>query len=802
MRYDLRFALRMILSHRWFSAAIVTTLALGIGLNTMVFTLVNAALFKPVPVPGGERLVTIRNRNLSEGNRGMGVSYPDLREYRAQASSLEALEAATDERAILSERGNPPQNYNMDRISSGMFEMLHIPPILGRGFLPSDDKPGAEPVVVLGHGVWKDRYGSSPDVIGRAVRINTKPATIIGVMPEGFRFPNNQDLWMALVPTPELEKRAHRPLQLFAILKPGTAITQASAELEGVARRLAAAYPETDKGVGVIVETFQQRYNGGEIRLIFLLMLAAVGFVLLIACANVANMMLSRALGRQREISIRAAMGASRWQVIRQLLIESMLLSTLGGVLGLGLSALGVHSFDLATRDVGKPYWVLFTMDYAVFGYFAALCVLSGLLFGLAPALRFSRVDLNSALKEGTRSAGTRSGGKLSSVLVVFQFALTLVLLTGAGIFVRSFLENQALNRWVPTDQLLTARVRLPSERYTDKDARLRFFEQLLPRVGAIPGVTHVALGSDLPGLGAGKRRIEIEHTDLKDPAQGPSAKVLVQSPGYFGAIDLPILLGRDFNDSDGEPGRQAVIVTKEFAERHWPNQAAIGKRFRFYNKDKPNEWLAVIGVSANLVQRADDPEPAPLLFLPYRQEGYDSMALLIRSIGNPSTAASAVRAAVQNLDQDLPVFEVRTLTDAVERSRWYLRLFGKLFSAFGLIALLIAAVGIYAVIAQATSSRTQEIGVRMALGATPRNILGLVLTRGLKQLIAGLVFGLAAAFPAARLMATLPLRVSGSDPVVFGTVSLLLTAVGLFACWLPARKAAALQPVKAIRYE
>jgi putative ABC transport system permease protein len=802
MTQDLRFALRMLLSHRWFSAAVVATLALGIGLNTMVFTLVNAVLFKPVPVPGGERLVSVRNRNVAQSNNGMGVSYPDFRDYRAHASTFEALEAAASQPAVLSERGNPPQPYRMDRVSSGIFEMLHIRPVLGRGFSSADGKPGAEPVVLLAYSVWQARYGGAHNVLGRVVRMNEKPATIIGVMPEGVRFPNNEDLWTALIPTAELENRSQRPLDLFGILKRGTTIGQARAELDAVTHRLAAEYPEADKGVGALVETFHERFNGGPIKRIFLLLLAAVGCVLLIACANIANMMLSRALGRQREIAVRAAMGASRWQLIRQLLVESLFLSALGGVLGLALWAGGVHWFDLGTRDVGRPYWIHFTMDYTVFGYFAGLCVFSGLLFGLAPALRSSRVDLNNTLKDGIRSAGTRRGGRLASLLVIGQFALTLVLLTGAGIFVRSFLENLSLNRLVPADQLLTARILLPKLRYATPDARLHFFEQLLPRLRALPGVTNAVIASNLPGLSAGSRHIEIERAALVNPAHRPSASVLVQSPGYFATIDLPLLLGRDFNETDSAPGRQSAVVTREFAEKYWPHQAAIGKRFRFYEKDKPGEWISVIGESANIVQEPNEKAPNPLLFVPYRQETSDSMSLLVRSAANPSPLAVAVRASVQSLDQDLPLFDVRTLAKAVERDRWFLRLFGALFSVFALIALVMASIGIYAVMAQAASSRTREIGVRIALGATSRNILGLVMGRGVTQLIAGLVFGLAAAFPAARLIAALPFRVSPTDRVLFITVSLLLAAVGIFACWLPARRAAALDPVNAIRDE
>jgi predicted permease len=802
MMHDLRFALRMVASHRWFSAAVAVTLALGIGLNTMVFTLVDAALFKPVGLPRGERLVAVNNRNITQSSDSMNVSYPDFVEYRAHATSLDGLEAASHDGAVVSERGNPPESFNMDRVSPGLFDMLQVRPVIGRGFLPADGEAGAPPVVLLGYGVWKDRYAGSPAVIGRMVRVNEKPATIVGVMPAGFKFPENEDLWMPLQPTPDLAGRTHRTLQLFAILKPGITIAQASADLDRIARRLAAEYP-LDKNVDVLVQTFNQRFNGGHIQMVFLLMLAAVGFVLLIACANIANMMLSRALDRRREISIRAAMGASRWQVVRQLMTESLLLSLLGGALGMALATYGVHWFDASSQNVGKPYWVTFSMDYAVFAYFAALCIISGLLFGLVPALQSSRVGLIDTLKDGARTAGTHRGGKLSSSLVVFQFALTLVLLAGAGVFVRGFLASQAINSWVAADRLFTARIRLPQERYADPAARERFFEQMLPRLQAIPGVVRAAITSDLPGLGAGGRRVEIERHAADDPAHLPSAAVVVQSPGCLRTLDLPLLAGRDFNQTDGAPGREAAIVTREFASRYWPGQDAVGKRLRFYGDNKPGKWIAVVGVSGDVVQSPGETASNPLLFLPYRQEGYGSMALLARTAVDPASVAPAVRATVQNLDQDLPLLDANSLIDAIAHNQWYLRVFGKLFAAFALIALVMASVGIYAVIAQAAISRTREIGVRMALGATSLNILGLVLARGVKQLIGGLTLGLAAAIPLARLMQSLPfLNGSASDPVVFASVSLVLTTVGLLACWLPARKAAGLNPVQAIRHE
>jgi predicted permease len=795
---DLRYAVRGILAHRWFSAAIISTLALGIGLNTMVFTLVNAVLFKPVPVPGGDRLVCVDNHSLAQAGRSQPISYPDFQDYRAAAKSFEWFEGINDERGILHESGTPPHQYHVAYATAGLFAMVQTKALLGRAFLPTDDRAGAEPVVVLSYKVWQERYAGLASVIGRPVRVSGQAATIVGVMPKGFQFPSGVDLWMPLVSTADLAKRDNRQLQGYGILKPGVTLRQANVELNGIAGRLAKQFP-ADKDLGVSVLTFHQRFNGGNIRIAFLLMLAAVGFVLLIACADVANMMLSRSLSRQRQMSIRTALGATRWRLIRQLLIESVLLSTVGGVLGLGLAEGGIRWFDMSTQTI-RPSWIEFTMDFTVFGYFAALCIASGLLFGIAPALRSSKPDLAVVLKEGAHSVGRRRGGWLSAGLVVFQFALTLVLLTGAGIFVRALLNTLAINSFVPATHLTMASLLLPDSRYKDGDARQRFYDQLLPRLRELPGVSHAAIASDGPGLGANRQQIELEHAPIANPAQRPWVSFVAQSPGYLETIHLALLEGRGFSETDGTAHHEAAIVTRDAATRLWSGQDPIGKRFRFYDdKDKPSAWITVVGIAADLAQEVQESDPRPLLFVPYRQEGWDNMAIVVDSAADP---LQAMRMTVQGLDPELPLNDPSVVRDALEHQIWFLRVFGRIFLGFALIAMLMASVGIYAVIAHAMNSRTQEIGVRLALGATMRNIMLLVMKRGLWQIGAGLVVGLGAALPVAHLMASLPFSMARSDASIFIIVALVLASVGVFACWLPARRAAGLDPVKAIRYE
>jgi putative ABC transport system permease protein len=805
MPKDFRFALRMIATHRWFSAAIVTTLALGIGINTTVFTIVNAVLFAPVPIPGGDRLVTVDGRRLSNPNNTFQVSWEDYLEFKT-AKDFEGIEALSRARRVVSEPGNPAQRYNMANVSPGLFPLFKLSPIAGRGIAASDCIPGAEPVVLLGNSMWKSRYAGMPDIIGRTVRIDGKQATVIGIMPEGIMFPRTEEFWMPLVPDSEMLKRSTRPLELFGLLKPHTPIRAANAELATLSARIAKDHPDSNKDVGAVARTFQDSYMGGPVRTVFLTMLGAVGFVLLIACANVANMMLGRSIARGREFAVRAAIGASRWQLVRQVFVESLVLSVVGGACGLGLAAFGVHGFDLAMQDVGKPYWIQFRMDWQVFGYFATITILTGIAFGLMPALRSSLVDLSSAMKNGTSGSGSHPG-RLAGTLVIFQFALTVVLLSGAGLMLRSFIAAQRINADLDPESLLVGQLQLPTakgERFEDPAARRRFVDAILAKMATLPGISAATLGSHLPGLGVESRRIEIEGRPESDVKKLPESGLIVEAPNYASTLRIPLLVGRGLSDSDGDSGRETVVISRTFADRFWPDGSAVGKHMRFIENDKPRAWMTVIGICADMEMQPSESNPLPVIHISYRQEPLGSMGLVLRTCSDPSALIGPLRAIIQEIDQDLPLSDTRTLTAAVAKNFWYLRVFGTLFAVFAGIGLLMASVGIYATLAQNTSRRTREIGIRMSLGATEMNIARLILSRGLVQLLIGLGLGLCGAFTSTRLLDNTGflIGISAHDPIVFAAIAVLLFFIGAAACWVPAWRASRIAPVEALRAE
>ncbi|MBA3270352.1 MAG: ABC transporter permease, partial [Acidobacteria bacterium] len=519
---DLQFACRLLVKDKWFTLVAVVALSLGIGVNATVFTFVNAVLIRGLPFAHPEQIMALSSRDVVR-DRQMGVSYLDLKDWQASTQSFSALAAHSGRTMNVSDEGRAPERFSGALISGNGFALIGQAPARGRGFLPEDDRPGAPAVVLLGDGVWKNRYGSDPSVVGRTIRINDVPSVVIGVMPEGFKFPQNADMWQPLSVIRELEhqKRNSRGLDVFGRLREGVSQTQAQAEMIGIGQRLASDHPDTNKDVQPHVQTFNERVNGGTIRVVFLSLLGAVGFVLLIACANVANLLLSRSAQRSREMAVRVSIGATRWRIVRQLLMESLVLALISGVLGLGLAAVGIRLFDLATQDVGRPYWIEFTMDYRVFAYLAAVCLGTSVLFGLAPALHVSKSDVNEILKEGGRSgsAGMRVR-RWTGALVIGELALTLALLAGAGFMMRNFLTMYRMDIGVETSNLLTMSLALPEQKYPAVEQRLAFYEQLQQRLDANPRVRAVTVASHSPMQGGFARRLAIDGKSLGDGEQ------------------------------------------------------------------------------------------------------------------------------------------------------------------------------------------------------------------------------------------------------------------------------------------
>jgi putative ABC transport system permease protein len=806
---NLKYAIRMLTKDPWFTVVAVLALGLGIGVNSTVFTFVNAVLLRGLPFANPDQIVHINSRNTAEGN-GAGVSYPDYRDWRAQARSFASLAAYQGLTANISDSGHPPERASGTRVTANAFSVLAERPIRGRDFQEADERKGAEPVVLLGYGLWKTRYGSDAEIVGRSIRINEVPTTVIGVMADGMRFPNNADLWIPLVPDADMERRDVRPMNLFGRLQPGVKLEQAQAELTGIARALEQQYPETNKAIDAEVMTFNDRFNGGPIRAVFLALMGAVGFVLLIACANVANLLLSRSARRSREIALRIALGASRARVVAQLLVESTLLAFLGGVFGLLLSLVGVRLFDMAVADVGKPYWIKFTMDATVFAYLVAVCFATGIIFGIVPALQVSKTNLNDILKESGRgNAGGRRARWLASSMVVAELALTIVLLAGAGLMIRSFWKLYALDIGVDTSRMLTMRLSLAEKKYPTAEQRQLFYEELVPRLSAVPGIAAASITSAPPAAGAGSRQLEIEGRAPLDPKKLPEVTTMFVSEGYFDTLGVTMRQGRALSEPDGKAGSEAVVVNARFASQFFPAEDVVGKRIRL----KPNgrgaaagqqkPWMTIVGVAPTVRQRnAQDVDPDAVAYLSYRLEPPAGTAILIRSLGDPASLTSAVREAVQATDPDQPVFGIQTMEQLFAQNRWPYRVFGSMFTIFAIIALVLASVGIYAVTAYSVTQRTQEIGVRMALGAQSRQVSWLILRQGLVQLALGLTLGTAGALAAAPALATLLVQIKPNDPVTLLAIGLLFTAVTICACLIPARRATRLDPLAALRVE
>ncbi len=800
---DLRFAVRLLARERWFSAAAIGALALGIGVNATGFTIVNAAFLRGLPFPDANRLLVLSWQTRS-GARAT-VSSPELEDWRARSHTFQAIGAFTDDALTIGDDRALPQRARGARITGNTFGIIGVGPILGRDFAPADERPGADPVAIIGNEIWNARYGADPGVVGRPVRVNGRLATIVGVMPAGMKFPFNTEVWTPFVPTATEESRTTRPLLVFGRLNDGASRRTAQAELDGIARQMAADYPDASLSlVGARVETFTERFVGGQARVMFLALMGVVSLVLLIACANVANLLLSRSAHRAREVAVRLALGATRARVVRQLMVENLVLGFVGGGLGLLLAIGGVRLFAAAVQDPGMPYWIVFTPDYVVFGYVATICVVTAGLFGLAPAVQVSSARNAALLKEGGRGGvGSRCARWFSSGIVVAEISLALVVLVGAGLMLRSFLKLYTLDVGFPTDHLMAMPIDLVQAKYADAEARRDFFERLEPQLTAIPGVDAVALTTGVPPDDGGERRLEV---DGRQDSQHRFVSIVTISPAFFDVIRVRLLTGRGFDASDGTPGSETVIVNERLASMEFGGADPIGRRIRFVEREpqpgRPEPgWRTIVGVAPSIRHgSARDAFFGPVVYLPYRQEVPGTPSLLVRSNLAPAAVLNGVRRDVQAIDRDQPVDTIRTLDQLLADSRWPYRVFGVMLGGFAAIALLLSSVGLYAVMAYAVSQQEQEIGVRMALGAQVRQVSWLILRRGLIQLAAGLGLGLTAALALSVVLQRMLVEMSPTDPVTYAAVIFVLAGVSVAACLAPARRAARIDPMIALR--
>jgi predicted permease len=807
---DLRFASRLMIKDRWFSAAAIAAIALGIGANTVGFTIVNAAFLRGFPFEEAGRLRSISWR--PDSGRRAAASVPDLEDWRSQSRSFSGIAAYTFGAINISDDHAPPQQTQGAWVTANHFDVLRQRPVLGRTFVVGDERRGAEPVVIIGYEIWTNRFDRDRQVVGRILRVNGRPSTIIGVMPERMKFPDNagSELWLPLVPTDAQLGRDRRVLNVFGRLAPGVSATAAAAEIDGIAQRIRSAHPEQVKGLaGGQIETFVERFLGGAARPMFITVMGAVIFVLLIACGNVASLMLSRSLYRTREVAVRYSLGATRGRIIRQLLIESVALSSIGGVLGLPLAWVGVRAFDTAVQASGAPYWLSFTMDYRVLLYVAATCVAAGILFGLAPALHVSSGNQHETLKEGARgNFGARRANRLGHVLVVGELALTVVLLGGAGLMLRSFMALYAAAPGFSVDGLSRMRMQLPPAKYPTTAARERFFEQLLTRLEAIPGVTHAAIATSVPPLEDEERRFEVDGRRYAENERRPPASTVTISPRYFEVLGVAMNRGRALNDGDGVTGAENIVISQVMANRHFGGDDPIGRRIRFVPGDDDAEaaaqpWRTIVGVSAPFLQgSAGEGFRNPVIYLPLRQSSPQTTSIVVRSALPPANVMTAVQQAVRAIDIDQPVFTIETVAAIFQQERLIYRIFATLFGVLAAIGLVLSAVGVYGVMAYAVTQRTPEIGVRMALGAKRWDVSWLFLKRGLIQLALGLGIGLPAALALGSVAQFRLVEIEPSDAVTMVSITVVLIGVALAACIVPARKAARIDPMNALRMD
>jgi putative ABC transport system permease protein len=795
---DIRYGVRSLLKRPGFTAIAVITLALGIGANTTLFSFVNGILLRPLPYQAPGQLVILDETAPKQGIKSFHVSYPNFVDWRQQNHVFEDVAIYQQGTFSLVGAGEPEQIRGA-RISQGLFELLGVAPKLGRTITAEEDRPETNNTVVISHSLWQRRFASAENAVGQSLIVSGRVRTIVGVMPAGFKFPETAELWVPVALNEKLYTRTDHGLNAIARLKPNVPLEQAQAEMNIIARRIEEQHPVTNEGLGVNVFSLRDRLVG-DYRQALLILLGVVAFVLLIACANVANLLLARSSARHKEFALRAALGASRGRIFRQLLTESALLSVLGAMLGVFLAVWGKNLL-LAAIPGDMPFWMEFDLDLRVLGFTFAIAFLTGLGFGVVPALHASRTDLNEALKEGGRSGGS-ARSRLRSLLVVAEVALSLVLLVGAGLMVRSFLKLGHVNSGLNPENVLTVEVPLSRAKYPEEAQQSAFFQQLMARVRALPGASSAAAISDLPLMGGWGRGVTAEGHPVLSVNQTQMINHSVVTPNYFHTMGIPLREGRDFTEADAAGALRVTIVDERLARQYWPGASALGKRVRFGPPENNEPWYTIVGVAGAVRNEGLDRESRHSIYVPYLQIPVRSMAVAVRTSGDPGSLAGGVRKEVLALDKDQPVTNVMTMDAIISRSVWQQRFYTMLFGVFAALALVLAAVGIYGVMSYAVTQRTQEIGIRMALGARAIDVLKLVIRNGMTLITIGVVIGLAGAVALTRLLATLLFGVTPKDTLTFVTVSAVLIFVALLACYLPARRATKVDPLVALRYE
>jgi putative ABC transport system permease protein len=804
---DLRFAARMLRKNPGFTAVVVLALALGVGANTAIFSVVNGVLLRPQPYAEPERLVSLWLTPVGERAEGF-VSYQDFADWRAQTRSFEEVASFRHGGYTLNGVGEPQRVEGL-RVSSGFFPLLRVRPEAGRLFRPEDDVPGGERVVIISHEFWQRSLGGDPAALGRPLLLNSHPHTVVGILPRGFRTPLDAgaaDIYGTIAHEgANLDSRGARVTQVIGRLRPGVTPEQAQADLGAVAQSLARQYPDTNADTTAYLVSLHEQ-QVGKVRFALWVLLVAVGLVLLIACSNVANLLLGRAASRRKEMAVRAALGAGRWRVVRQLLTESILLAVVAGAAGLLLALWSIDAL-VALGPADLPRLGEIRADGRVFGFALVLSVLTGVVFGLAPALKASRPELHETLKEGGR--GATAGGasrRLRGLLIVSQTALALMLLVSAGLLLKSLVRLLEVDPGFNPRHVLTLRVNLPAAKYAGSAPRVAFVSQALERVRAVPGVEGAAFVGPMPFSHSevfGDFRI----VGRPEPAAGeePGAAVRSITPDYFRVMGIPVRRGRHFTEHDRKGGVGAAIINETAARLYWPGRDPLGERVRGIganqNGDEPPEW-EIVGVVGDVRHDGLDSEPKPELYLPHQQNSWSWGVFVVRTAAAPEGLASRVREEIMAVDRDQPVVDVKPLAQLVSESVAQPRFYALLLGAFSAVGLTLAVVGIYSVISSAVTERTHEIGVRMALGATPGDIRRLMLRHGMTYALFGIAAGSVGALAAARYLSAQLFGVTATDSFVFTAGPLLVALVALAACYVPARRATKVDPMEALRHE